>query len=142
MKIDEILQIACLALGLAYRGAHQWSWHLTGRILEGFWGGRGGHQLGLEGGMRWTLVSGKGKGSPHMERDIEACCLLITVPLPTGPPEAEEGPRAKSDGALSQQNSSPPLPHHSHQHPPPQLSPHSISLPLSNEDLSVLLRCA
>ena len=29
-----------------------------------------------------------------MERDIEACCLLITVPLPTGTPETEEGPRA------------------------------------------------
>lgn len=137
MKIDEILHITCLALGLAYRSAHQWSWHLNGRILEGFWRGRGGHQLGLEGGMRWTLVSGKGKGSPHMERDIEACCLLITVPLPTGPPEAEppeaeEGPRAKSDGALSQQNSSPPLPDHSHQHPPhpPALPSLHLSPPL------------
>lgn len=39
MKIDEILHMTCLALGLAYRSAHQWSWHLTGRILEGFWPG-------------------------------------------------------------------------------------------------------
>ena len=98
-------------------------WKDLGRLLEG----RGGHQLGLEGGMRWTLVSGKGKGSPHMERHIEACCLLITVPLPIGPPEAEEGPRAKSNGALSQQNSSPSLPHHSHQHHPPS-SPLTPSL--------------
>ena len=65
-------------------------WKDLGRLLAG----RGGHQLGLDGGMRWTLVSGKGKGKPHMERDIEACCLLITVPLPTGTPETEEGPRA------------------------------------------------
>lgn len=45
-----------------------------------------------------------------MERDIEACCLLITVPLPTGTPEAEEGPRAKSDGPCLSRTAALPFP--------------------------------
>lgn len=82
-------------------------WKDLGRLLAG----RGGYQLGLDGGTRWTVVSGKGKGRPHTERDIEACCLLITVPLPTGTPEAEEGPRAKSEGPrLSRTAALPSLP--------------------------------
>ena len=109
-------------------------WKDLGRLLAG----RGGHQLGLDGGMRWTLVSGKGKGKPHMERDIEACCLLITVPLPTGTPETEEGPRAMRP-RLSRTAA---LPSPTIPISPLPLSPHSVSLPVSDEDLSVLLRCA